>query len=234
MNVKLDVFHRFFVLFFVFIVLSVAGHSASGAETVTFTGDATIGADEFGYEGSNLVVQGGTITVLGDHAFGAMSLAPGAEVDFGGTHLLLTDLALNAATLHLAGGSVLQVTNTISLASNALMFCQGKDVAGQVNGSWTGAGVTILTSNVTVEAGSRISADGQGYASQGVAYTDGIGPGYGQGGGVHAGAGGSYGGRGGHGDSYYYQSSGTYGVALGPVELGSSHIELWVYPQDNW
>ncbi len=102
----------------------------------------------------------------------------------------------NGATLTIEGGSLVQVSETISVTNNSTILLKGKNRSGQVEGQWAGVGVTINSANVTVESGSKISADGQGYV--GGVGGSGKGPG---GGGPHGGAasGGSYGGKGGSG-----------------------------------
>lgn len=81
----------------------------------------------------------------------------------------------------------------ISITGGSTLTCNGK--------------VTINANNLTVDAGSSISADGKGYF---------IGEGPGAGG--KLGGGGSYGGKGGDG---YYKGGSTYGSAIAPVDLGS-------------
>ena len=125
-----------------------------------------------------------------------------------GTYQLSSLTVDSSATLTIAGGSTVNVTGAITVKGNSTILLQGKNTSAQVDGQWQGVGVTINAANVTVDAGSKITADGQGYVT-------GCGPG---------GAavddytsGGSYGGKGGG------TSSGpTYGSALAPTDLGSA------------
>ncbi|NVN93010.1 MAG: hypothetical protein HXX11_20780, partial [Desulfuromonadales bacterium] len=113
----------------------------------------------------------------------------------------------NGATLSIAGGSTIHVTETVTVSGNATILLQGKNNSAQVGGQWAGVGGTINAANVTVDAGSKITADGQGYIT-------GCGPG---GAAVSAyTSGGSYGGKGGG------SSGPTYGSALAPTDLGSA------------
>ena len=110
----------------------------------------------------------------------------------------------NGATLSIAGGSTVAVSGTITVTGNSTILLQGKNTAGQFGGQWAGVGVTLRAGNITVDSGSKISADGQGYETS-----------QGPGAGPAKSDGGSYGGRGGA------NSGPTYGSALIPVDLGS-------------
>ncbi|MCX7848081.1 MAG: hypothetical protein N2595_08660, partial [bacterium] len=125
----------------------------------------------------------------------------------------------NGATLAVAGGSTLEVAGTFAIVgSNSAVRCEGKNRAGMVNSNWLGVGVVIFASNVVVEAGARLHADGQGYTSVGL-FQRGNGPGGGAGGGGAGGGGGGYGGRGGDGNGG--GGGGTYGSQYYPGDLGS-------------
>src|SRR5258708_22014810 len=76
---------------------------------------------------------------------------------------------------------------SLALSGNSSLIALGTNTSIQGGGQWVGAGVTLNASNVTVAAGSAMTADGQGYST---------GAGLG---GASAGnyfAGGSYGGQG--------------------------------------
>jgi len=131
-------------------------------------------------------------------------------------------------TFTVGGGATIMVDHAFFVAGNATVVCQSVDnAATNALGLWSGRGATLIASNLTVEAGARISADNQGYVSQTAEYNNGIGPGAGQGGNIHAGAGGSHGGRGGDGDYDYYHSAPAYGSMLAPLTLGSSGGTHW-------
>lgn len=118
----------------------------------------------------------------------------------------------NAATLSVAGGSVVEVVGALTVDGGATLLLQGKNTAGQVEGAWAGVGVSLSAASATLEAGSAISADGQGYGP------DAIGPGYGGTSGGNHGGGGSHGGWGGQmGDA----GGAPYGSIPEPADLGS-------------
>ncbi len=127
---------------------------------------------------------------------------------------------VNQATLTLGGGSVLNIT-TLTLSGNSTVVCRSKNTTAQVNGQWAGVGVAIYAGNLTIEAGSKISADGQGYVGGQTAGS----PGQGPGGGIWTNgdwraAGGSYGGKGGWSINGGTPGN-TYGYAVQPTDLGS-------------
>lgn len=111
----------------------------------------------------------------------------------------------NGATLSLAGGSVLQVDGTLRIEGSSTLLLKGKNILGQVSGAWAGAGGVICAGEAIIEAGSQISANGQGYAK-----------GQGPGGSGDAYGGGSYGGTGTGG------SGPVYGSPTEPTDLGSA------------
>ena len=69
----------------------------------------------------------------------------------------------NSATLTIGGGSIITISETLSIVGNSTLFLQGKNNTSQVSGQWIGEGVTINAGDVTIDNGSKISADGQGY-----------------------------------------------------------------------
>ena len=105
------------------------------------------------------------------------------------------------ALFEVGGGSTLTVDQTLTIVDNSTLVLGGKNTAAQVGGEWVGEGCTVVATDVTVDAGSAIRADGQGYAL-------GAGPGMGASSASH----------GGRGDS---GSGPIYGDAFAPVELGS-------------
>jgi hypothetical protein len=138
-----------------------------------------------------------------------LDFPPDASVSFGA---VMVD---DGATLALGGGATLTVENDLIVRGGSTLIVESKNANGQVKGRWEGAGVTINAGNVSVEAGSAISANGQGYAG-------GQGPGAGGSGeDRHPGGGGGYGGMGGAGGDSFYPGGATYGRAFAPVDLGS-------------
>ena len=115
----------------------------------------------------------------------------------------------------IGGGSAIAVTNTVTVTGNSTILLQSVNTSAQVSGQWLGQGVTISATNLQVDAGSTISANGQGYSGNNCS-----GPGAGPGGGPlncnNNGNGGSYGGQGGGPNP-----GTTYGSALAPTDLGS-------------
>ncbi|MBI4657666.1 MAG: hypothetical protein HY735_02250, partial [Verrucomicrobia bacterium] len=98
------------------------------------------------YDGQNVIFVGNTSTLDGDHSF--------------------LNLGIFAGTVALTGGSTLTVVETLDLMTNAVLLVQGKNTTAQVNGQWAGVGGTINVSNLVVETGAKITADGQGYAAK--------------------------------------------------------------------
>ena len=135
---------------------------------------------------------------------------------FGG--VTVGSAAANGATLKLAGGATVTVSGTVAITGNSTIQIQGKDTTGQVNGAWAGTGGAIHTANLVVEAGSSLSANGQGYAQE-------RGPGAGfegwycGGGASHAGAG-----------TGTVAGTTIYGSAIAPVDLGSGGGHLYETP----
>ena len=144
--------------------------------------------------GPTLFAQTGNVVVSADTTYAT------------GTYNLTSLTVENGATLTVGGGSTLNVTGAILVTANSNIVLQSINNSAQVNGVWAGAGVTVNTGSVEVDAGSSINADGQGYTAS-------AGPGAGPGG---SGSGGSYGGAGGS-----QAASTIYGSAMAPVDLGS-------------
>ncbi len=129
----------------------------------------------------------------------------------------------NGATLSIDGGSTLSVTGTLHISENSKIVLKGKNTSGQVESQWQGTGVEINTANITIDTGSKIVADGQGYVGGGTEST-GAGPGAGVGcsGWLVRGNGASYGGSGTLGGSCPGVGS-IYGLdsVANPTDLGS-------------
>jgi hypothetical protein len=127
-----------------------------------------------------------------------------------GTYNLTSLSVMNGATLTIGGGSTVTVSGAVLVTANSNIVLQSINNAAQVNGSWQGAGVTLNSGSVQVDAGSSINADGQGYLAS-------SGPG-----GAPSGssAGGSYGGMGGSGDGPTAAGA-IYGSNTTPTDLGS-------------
>jgi len=177
------------------------GTPGDAYEAALFVTDVTIADGDATYDGQSLVVYGNTVTINGDHSFDIVDMYGGAAVVGDGETLNVTNLHVDGtSTLTIAGGATLAANDTIAVQGNSTILCQGKNTDGQVGGEWVGEGVMIDAQNVTVETGSVISADGQGYAG-------GMGPGEGSNK-NYGGGGGSYGGVG-------LDDSGKAGVVYG-------------------
>lgn len=117
----------------------------------------------------------------------------------------------NAATLTIAGNSVVHADATILLEGDGKIIAQGDVINNK--------GVEFEAATLTINSGSSISADGQGYV-----YTN-VGPGGGStadyGGGRGA-AGASYGGEGGDGNGNTDTYGMPYGSITAPSDLGSA------------
>ena len=109
------------------------------------------------------------------------------------------------------------MTNAVTVTGNSTILLQGMNGSAQVNGQWQGQGVAITAGSVRFDAGSSISADGQGYIGVTCANNaSGAGPGGGPYNCNNAGNGGSYGGLGGGPDP-----ASIYGSDFAPFDLGS-------------
>ena len=121
-------------------------------------------------------------------------------------------------TLTIGGGSTVTASGLLWVTGNSKLVLQGKNTKDQVNGAWAGQGVTLSVANVQVDAGSAITAAGQGYWG-GATTGNGRGPGGAGGSMFYEAAGGSYGGLG--YSSQNLNAGPTYGDALEPMDLGS-------------
>ena len=120
-------------------------------------------------------------------------------------------------------------TNSLTVTNGAKLILQGANLTGQVGGQWAGYGVTISAVDVTVQPGSSITADEQGYTG-GATGQAGNGPGGGCGSTLYDSAGGSHGGL---GSGLGTCSSGpTYGATLMPA-LSPRFRRRW-YDHDRW
>jgi hypothetical protein len=146
--------------------------------------------------GSVYLLEGG-VTL---HVPTALDLPADASVSF-------TNVTVyNGATLSLGGGSTLTVSATMRVTETSTVLVRSKNASAQVGDTWQGAGATITAGTLQVDAGSRISADGQGYGTY-------RGPGAPPAG--YYWAGGTHGGRGSSNPAQ------PYGSQLAPSDLGS-------------
>ena len=121
-------------------------------------------------------------------------------------------------TLTIGGGTTVTASGLVWITGNSNLVLQGKNTKEQVSGAWAGQGVTLSAANVQVDAGSAITAAGQGYWG-GPTTGNGRGPGGAGGSMFYEAAGGSYGGLG--FSSQNLNAGPTYGDPLEPVDLGS-------------
>ena len=135
-----------------------------------------------------------------------------------GNYQITSLIVENGATLTIGGGSTLTVTAGVTVTGSSSIVLQGLNTSVEVNNAWVGTGVTVNAAAIQVDAGSSISADGQGYLGTGCLV-----PGSGPGGGPvncnNSGNGGSYGGLGG---GQNQSAMVLYGSASAPVDLGSA------------
>ena len=126
-----------------------------------------------------------------------------------GTYNLTSLTVQGGAVLTIGGGSSVTVSGATLVTGSSSIVFQSINNSAQVNGQWAGAGVTLNSASLEVDAGSTINADGQGYVA-------GAGPG-----GINSSvsSGGSYGGVGGTGNGT--TAAGIYGSTTSPTDLGS-------------
>lgn len=140
----------------------VAVHHRSAATFAGFTtssasaGNSTHGDGTPAEHGTLLFIDT-SVPELGVRTPQRMALAEGTTTRWG--TLLLED----AATLEIGGGGVLEIAGDLALRGNSIILCRSRRVAAPVNGTWAGEGVTLRAGAMSVEAGSLITADGQGY-----------------------------------------------------------------------
>lgn len=138
------------------------------------------------------------------------------ETTWTGSSLTLTD----GGVMHLGDAATLRL-NSLTLTSNALVYCHGQNASGLVDEAWAGSGVTLEAQSANIGAGAIITADGQGYTGTN---TRGNGPGAGDGWRNDSNGGGSgaaYGGNGGNAEGPWIPGSG-YGSVAQPLDLGSA------------
>ena len=111
---------------------------------------------------------------------------------------------------------MVDVSGLLELAGTSTFVAEGADRDAQVGGEWAGVGVTIQAGDAVIDAGSAISADGQGYV--GLTGGPGAGPGAGGAGTDGGAAHGDTGGKGWWGQP----DTIAYGDPLQPVDLGSA------------
>ncbi|HQL74510.1 MAG TPA: Ig-like domain-containing protein, partial [Phycisphaerae bacterium] len=184
--------------------------------------DTAIADGDAAYDDLNLLFYGAVSSVAGEHSFADLLLQGAATLGLDSSTTVASALLSGTSLLNLAGGTTLTVEGELRVAGNSRVVCQSIHRDAQVGGLWVGEGVTISAGSATIEAGSQITADAQGYLGAKTTRVSGLGPGAGQpGGGSYAGApGAGYGGVG--GDSVKGQLGGpTYGSADAPLDLGS-------------
>jgi len=178
-----------------------ANSSFTGFATSTATGGASYHANPAGANGTagffDTSVANYNLNVYQD-----FSILPGSTISYNAVTVAA------GGVLTIGGGSQVAVANALTVTGTVVV--QSANNAAQVNGSWTGAGVTISAANVQVEASGAISADGQGYVAN-------AGPGGSPGG---SSDGGSYGGLGGLGNGNTAPGA-IYGSSTTPTDLGS-------------
>ncbi|NCC53578.1 MAG: hypothetical protein EOM20_20540, partial [Spartobacteria bacterium] len=201
--------------------MCVVAFSFTGADVVVFTNDATIARDDYGYEGDDIIVSNGTLTIEGAHAFSTLSVYSNGFIEqYGEAELGAQGLFLDRGTFTLGGGCLLNVSNTVLLTNEARLIVQCTNLYISGDERWGGIGATIQASNLIVATGCVVTADAQGYPCVRPGW-NGNGPG--GGGGVTGGyipGGGGYGGLGqiGHGAA----AGQVYGTAHLPREPGSA------------
>ncbi|MEZ5278471.1 MAG: carboxypeptidase regulatory-like domain-containing protein [Opitutaceae bacterium] len=128
------------------------------------------------------------------------------------------------AILTIGGGSDITVTGAVTVSGNSEIVFAGKNIDAKVNEQWQGEGSSLTAASVTIDSGSAIHADGQGYRSGLLGlYNLGTGPGGYQGSGsIQGNYSASHGGKG-TGTAPATDPIGpVYGSMLEPTELGSS------------
>lgn len=143
------------------------------------------------------------------------------SLTFGG--ITVGDASATGAQLAFAGGSTVTVNGTTLITGSSSIVLKSKNNSAQVAGQWAGAGVQLSSTNMTIDSGSSLSADGQGYTAVTGAVGNGPGGGYGVSAGTMA-SGGGYGGIGGSHSSWPTTNSVAYGLSTSyaPTELGSA------------
>jgi hypothetical protein len=169
--------------------------------------NSTITAGNATFDGHALLFVLGNGTVQGNHTFAHVEAGRGALPVFtNATTLGFRSVRVDgASSLRIGGGATVVVSGNVAVVGNSELRLRAKDNTGPVSGNFIGAGVTLNATNVTVEAGSNITADGEGYVN-------GSGPGYTGQGAAHGGRGDSSGGG--------FSGQPTYGDAFEPVALG--------------
>ncbi len=168
------------------------------APVSSFTNFSNCTANATNAQDGSVVFFDTSVTNLGLAVYRYLTLPAETTNDFG-------YVTVSGGILTLGGGDVLQVDGALTVQSNGELIAEAINTTAQTNGQWAGAGDTIDASNVTVAAGSAISADGQGYQNP-----SGAGPG-----GISTDNGASYGGVG-------YAGPPAYGNYAMPTDLGSS------------
>ncbi|MBE7499479.1 MAG: hypothetical protein HS113_04070 [Verrucomicrobiales bacterium] len=160
------------------VSLWLAGVPATHSAELVITNDFVISGADLQYEGLDVRVESGRLTIEGTHAFAGLTLAGQARALLAGEPVRCGAVTLrDTATLVLGGGARLEVAGALVVTDAARLECLGKAADGPVNGEWRGAGVTIQAGNVALGSDARITADGQGYLSSTYRGHPGKGPG---------------------------------------------------------
>ncbi|MGI6103244.1 MAG: DUF2341 domain-containing protein [Patescibacteria group bacterium] len=141
----------------------------------------------------------------------------------GGRSLSYSSVLIENGSLFVVGGdSSLTISEDLTVTGGSTLQLEGANRTGKVDDQWRGTGVAINAGDLVIDAGSSITADGQGYT--GTHRGAGNGPGGAPAGGIYAGPGGSYGGVGSYGreDGTDGLPGQSYGDALEPIDLGSA------------
>ena len=148
---------KYTTVFLVVMVALVFPCAAALAQPETLTGDmagviqpslieggSVIGENNRIDDGQRLVFSSGNSSIIGKHAFISLTLESGAVLRQDAPNLDLTDLTISGGSTYiLAGGDILNISNSLTIIGNSTLLVQGKDNTGKVGGSWTGVGGTI-------------------------------------------------------------------------------------------
>jgi hypothetical protein len=211
-------------LLFVLSLLSTVSPGLAAA-TLVVTSDTLIDAGSLSHDGDALVIEAGTLTVRGSHRFDKVTVTGTGRWNVADPEVVeVMSLEIRGTGgARFAGGSRVVVQDTIHLADQGSVECEGWNVDAAINGEWLGQGVKIEAATLVVESGAWITADARGYLGATDRGHAGAGPGGGGNAGDYGRAGGA--GYGGWGQSVpgipLGRGGPSYGSAFMPKELGS-------------